>query len=96
MNAKEKIVQIGCIVCRNDLDTYTPASFHHIHGPDKLIIGPDIGIPLCWHHHQSGINRPELVSRHPWKREFERRYGAEAELYEQVLRLIDNDKLECK
>jgi len=84
----DKILQLGCIVCRNDLGTFTPAQFHHIHGPDKRRIGPDVGIGLCFPHHQSGINNTDLVSRHPWKREFEKRYGKEIDLYEQVLKTI--------
>jgi len=35
-------------------------------------------------HHRSGHNTEEYVSRHPWKTEFERRYGTEMELYQQT------------
>jgi hypothetical protein len=31
-----------------------------------------------------GVKNAEYVSRHPWKKEFEKRYGTEWELFEQV------------
>jgi len=34
-------------------------------------------IGLCPTHHRSGLNNVHVVSRHPWKREFESRYGTE-------------------
>jgi hypothetical protein len=34
-----------------------------------------------------GENNQLLVSRHPWKKEFEKRYGTEWELLEQVQKL---------
>ena len=41
-------------------------------------------IPLCPPHHRGGESNEIYASRHPYKREFERRYGTEAELYEQT------------
>lgn len=41
-------------------------------------------IPLCPTHHRFGVNNDVAVSRHPWKKEFEKRYGTEWELYEQT------------
>jgi hypothetical protein len=38
-------------------------------------------IPLCFIHHRSGENTPDYVSRHPWRKEFEKRYGSELDLY---------------
>jgi len=46
-------------------------------------------IPLCPNHHRLGVNSPEYVSRHPWKKEFERRYGTEWELFEKVKKLSE-------
>ena len=45
---------------------------------------------LCPNHHRSGHNGDDFVSRHPWKKEFERRYGSEWELYEQVKQIISD------
>lgn len=41
-------------------------------------------IPLCHPHHQGGFNDAEIVSRHPYKRAFEARYGTELELLDKV------------
>lgn len=74
---------IGCIVCRNELGVRSPADMHHIHKNGRRV--DDLHtIPLCHLHHRSGLNDTRCVSRHPWKRAFEKRYGSEWELYEQV------------
>jgi hypothetical protein len=41
-------------------------------------------ICLCPTHHRSGRNSPEYVSRHPWRKAFEQRYGTEQELLQQT------------
>jgi hypothetical protein len=43
---------------------------------------------LCPTHHRLGIKTNLFVSRHPWKREFERRYGTEMELLDKVKALL--------
>jgi hypothetical protein len=45
-------------------------------------------IGLCPTHHRAGINNDFSVSRHPWKREFESRYGTEQELLDITRELI--------
>jgi len=74
---------IGCIVCLNEYGVRSPADMHHVHKNGRRI--DDLHtIPLCYTHHRSGVNNKDAVSRHPWKRAFEQRYGSEWELYEQV------------
>lgn len=89
MSKIERILSLGCIVCRNEYKIFSPAEFHHAHGPDKTRIGPEVGLPLCWRHHRSGI-RGE--SRHPYKAAWEKRFGKETDLYQQVLKLLEADE----
>ena len=81
------IVQLGCIVCRVHYDCYSPAEVHHIDGKTK----PDAHlktIPLCFRHHREGVNGKLYVSRHPFKHDFEERYGTEESLLQKVKELI--------
>lgn len=81
----DKIVRLGCIVCANE-GNFTPAVVHHLlKGPRR--IGHLFTIPLCPAHHSSGLYNKRLISRHPWKRAFEARYGTEAELLAKVREL---------
>ena len=83
----QKVAALGCIICELYLDTSTPAMLHHVEGRTKK--GCHIKVlPLCFEHHQGGNRCDKYVSRHPYKAEFERRYGTEAELLE-----IVNEKL---
>lgn len=84
----ERIVSLGCIVCRNNGYRDVPAAFHHIHTQGKRRAGKEIGIPLCGPHHQDQ-GKPGYVARHPYKRQFEAEYGSEWALYDQVLKLLE-------
>ncbi len=75
----DAICQLGCIVCIKDLETYSPASPHHISGKTKPGAHMET-IPLCFHHHQGGHDDAVCTSRHPYKARFEDRYGTEQEL----------------
>lgn len=90
MNEREKwfelLQEIGCIACLNDLQVRSDADIHHIIHAGKRIDDFHT-IPLCPSHHRSGIDNKIATSRHPWKKEFEKRYGTEMELLDQV-RLI--------
>jgi len=77
------LTDIGCIVCRNEFEVISPPDIHHIHRNGRRVDDFHT-IPLCPHHHRLGVKNAEYVSRHPWKKEFEKRYGSEWELYEQV------------
>ena len=77
--------EMGCIVCLNEHGVISPPDIHHIHKNTRRV--DDLHtIPLCPTHHRVGVNSATAVSRHPWKKEFERRYGTEWELYEDVKR----------
>ena len=73
------ITAMGCIACWLDGNPGRPAAVHHLLRGGRRI-GHLHSIPLCDPgHHQSG--QPlGLLSRHPWKAQFEHRYGTEAEL----------------
>jgi len=77
----QHLVDIGCIVCRLN-DIYSPPDIHHILRSGKKQTDLET-IPLCFIHHRSGLNNEVAVSRHPHKREFEKRYGTENELFKQ-------------
>ena len=81
------VAELGCIVCRNTGHGFVPCSVHHI-----LKNGRRNGhlntIGLCPTHHDSRLNNPLFVSVHPWKHEFEARYGTQAELLKQTQELI--------
>jgi hypothetical protein len=82
----ESLHRIGCIVCHLN-GIHTPPDIHHIlaNGRRQSHL---MSIPLCYAHHRMGINNKIATSRHPFKREFEKRYGTEHELYEHVKRIL--------
>jgi len=83
----DAICQLGCIVCVKDMETYSPASPHHIAGKIK----PDAHfytIPLCFPHHQGNKDTPVYTSRHYYKARFEARYGTERELLEATRKMV--------
>lgn len=83
------ITQLGCIVCRRELQVFTPAEPHHIDGSRKP--GAHLKtIPLCFPHHRAGLNDATCVSRHPYKAAFRERYGSEQELLEATRGLLTN------
>jgi hypothetical protein len=81
---------LGCIVCLNEERGYSPPDIHHIHKNGNRRVDDFHTIPLCPLHHRDGNNTPEYVSRHPWKKEFEKRYGSEWDLFKQVQDLIED------
>ena len=83
----DHLIQIGCIVCRITGLGITPPEIHHLLSGGRRL-GHRFTIGLCTRHHREGSNTDQWVSRHPHKREFERRYGTEAELLEKTDELI--------
>lgn len=80
MNA---IADMGCVICSNEWEIFTPAEIHHIDGKTKP--GAHLySIPLCYKHHREGSDNSTYTSRHPHKFRFEQRYGSEANLHEGV------------
>ena len=79
----DSVSQMGCIVCRLHFNCFSPAEVHHISGKNKP--GAHLNtIGLCFKHHREGANNDLYVSRHPYKREFEKRYGTEQYLLEKT------------
>lgn len=84
----DAVQQLGCIVCLLDMNKYTPAEIHHITG--KTSPGAHFNIlPLCNLHHRGQNDNSLYTSRHPYKKRFEARYGAEEYLKEQVDKLLE-------
>ena len=81
-----KVRDLGCIVCRLFHGEQSDGDIHHVLNGSKRA-GEMFVICLCPTHHRSGRNNPEYVSRHPWRREFEKRYGTEQELLQQTEQL---------
>lgn len=74
----DAITRMGCVVCLcSGLET--DGEPHHILSGGRRIDHMHT-ICLCPAHHRSGRNDAYAVSRHPWRREFEARYGTEQEL----------------
>ena len=85
-----RVVSLGCIVCKNLGYGETPAHVHHIR------TGKGMGqrasnyetIPLCPAHHQNGGHG---VAIHAGQKTWEANFGAELELLEQVKMELSND-----
>ena len=87
-----KVSAIGCIVCRKQGLGYVPAEIHHIIGKTKKDCHMKV-LPLCFDHHRRG-NDSEPISRHPWKKRFEKAYGTEESLLQDVENILQSDILE--
>ena len=83
----DAVVQLGCIACRVMGVFGTPCEVHHILKNGKRI-GHLHTIGLCPSHHRSELNTWHIVSRHPWRKQFERAYGKENDLLELTRRLV--------
>lgn len=82
------VAELGCIVCRLHMQTYTPCEIHHTDGKTKP--GAHFKtLGLCYWHHRGGSDCHTFTSRHPFKAEFEARYGTEAELLAKTKELIE-------
>lgn len=87
----DAITRLGCIACRVDGRGHSPAVVHHIikHGRR---VGHLFTIPLCPEHHNSGRRDEGCISRHPWHRAFEKRYGSELLLLDIIRQLVEGQK----
>lgn len=72
---------MACIACELSGLGESRAELHHPLTAGRRRVHPDCVIPLCPTHHRLGVNTKLAVSRHPWAREFERRYGTDLELW---------------
>jgi len=83
----DAITSLGCIACLIEGRERVPGAVHHIlRGGHR--IGHLFTICLCEPgHHQNG-QPMGLISRHPWKAQFEARYGTESELLELTKKIV--------
>ena len=81
--------ELGCIVCLNEHEVISPPDIHHIHRNSRRVDDFHT-IPLCPLHHRSGNNSADYISRHPWKKAFEKKYGDEWELFEEVKKRVED------
>ena len=91
-NAEERawmdfIVAYGCVACRADGVPPRPTAVHHIlRGGVRM--GHLFTLPLCDPGHHQGGDAIGLTSRHPWKAQFEAKYGTEMQLLESLQKII--------
>jgi hypothetical protein len=81
-------VRLGCIVCRLQGLGATPAEPHHLLLKSGRRMGHLFTIPLCPAHHRGQRNDEGCTSRHPYRAQFEARYGTEAVLLERTRELV--------
>lgn len=83
------VAAIGCIVCLNNGDSGSPAELHHInaHGMGMRSDSYSV-IPLCSFHHRTGGHGHAV---HAGKRTWERKFGKETDLLDQVMGILDGD-----
>lgn len=80
-----RVQEMGCIACWIT-GVYTPAEIHHVLDGNRRL-GHKFVLPLCVPHHRGGSDGAGIqsfVSRHPYKKRFEERYGTEQELLQIV------------
>jgi hypothetical protein len=77
--------EVGCIACCLDGRLNTHVSIHHIDGRTKPSCHRKV-LPICAGHHQDGTGEDKtLIAVHPYKKQFERRYGTQYELLALVM-----------
>jgi hypothetical protein len=80
----EAIAAYGCIVCHQQFGCFREGEIHHLLS-GGIRKGHLFTICLCAPgHHRDALPGLGMVSRHPARANFERRYGTEAELLEQT------------
>lgn len=85
----EKLLEYGCCVCRQQghENYWGRTEIHHLLRGGRRIDHLH-SLSLCTGHHRAGGNTSAFVSRHPWKRAFELRYGTEFDLLKQLQDLL--------
>lgn len=79
--------KVGCIACRKDGRMNFHVSIHHIEGRTRPEAHKRV-LPLCAGHHQDGTGAPGLIAVHPYKGQFEERYGSQEDLLGECIELI--------
>ena len=85
----QRVSELPCVACLQMGYTNYGVHVHHVLRNGQRIDDFHV-IPICPPHHNGGENHEGWVSRHPWKREFEARYGTEQELLEMVDKLLES------
>jgi len=76
----DKVARLGCMICGK------PPHLHHVTGAGMGLKSSNYDvIPLCPYHHQQG-GYGEAV--HNGTKEFESRYGTQAEMLEKVRQML--------
>ena len=87
----ERIVALGCWVCRKFLGVYTVPEIHHVRKlatSKKRKLSPKL--PLCFNHHSPyGVYG---VALHAGEKEFERKFGSVMGMLEEVNELLGIEK----
>lgn len=79
---------IGCIACRKDGNFNPEVSIHHVHGRTAPGCHKKV-LPLCGpHHQQDDTDKMGRIAVHPWKSQWEAKYGNQDDLIEEVYLLI--------
>ena len=80
--------QVGCIACHLDGRFNPVVSIHHIDGRTKPGCHSKV-LPLCAGHHQDAAGEDKsLIAVHPYKAQFEQRYGLQMGLLDLVHQLL--------
>ena len=88
-----KLSELGCVVCSNEGRGFVDTEIHHLKGHRWSGMGKRAShlhtIPLCPVHHRHG--GPVDIGYHQSPRQFEERYGSQADLLEQVNGELSDD-----
>ena len=83
----ERVVALGCIVCRMIGYGYKEAECHHVYSRTRLDTHYQV-LGLCMEHHRGGFDKPPYISRHPFKKRFISAYGSEESLLRETKKLM--------
>jgi len=81
MRKPDRIVELGCIVCKREMGVHSPATLHHCREGVGLSQrqDDDHAIPLCPRHHLGTVgDHGEAI--HAGKKSFEANHGTESDL----------------
>lgn len=81
----DRVASLGCIACRKDGIINTWVSIHHCDGRTKPGAHRRV-LALCAPHHQTGGEAAPSI--HPWKAQFEAKYGTQSQLMAETQRLL--------
>lgn len=81
----QRVAELGCIVCKNEFGVYSFSEIHHIRAGQGAAqrASHKQTLPLCPPHHRTGGYG---VAIHAGQKAWERSFGTECELLDQVNR----------